>query len=725
MDGPKDSFSPAEKMLSYGAGSLVLPAPSQSSQNPPTVQPSLVDRLVLPPAPSSQPSQMKAVMLFDPRRHKDVPKELQMEFVPAVTFSSQVHMLKPVMTFIDKERMLTDEERRNLIPVGDVKTRPLYQLAPLLGATAACGTMYPVEVTSYPYESYARPDAFRLIGEGFAEGYDGYYYYRQSNKAIRFTTFHLEIQAEIRQLHLHDNSVSTLYRIRVVGIGLRQETLEIPMEKWDSLETKIKELYPAWTLCKETTYKASDLFRRLTGLLLEKSSFSTIITSFDWGWGLKASNQGRRFYHGNLPDCCSEKALLAQLAPAKRTLWLCKAFMVLGVGDLSVTIPMLTYGACAYLDALFCDAGYPLDFAMMVMGNTGFMKTTFCRVLYNVFEKRQTQIHSIRGTAAAMSVLHQEAFDDILIVDDFNLEGSPQDVREKTKNFQALIRAYSDKTPREKYAGNHQVTSYAIRGGLVITGETEVTGQIKSSELRYLRVVLSQQLDGQRLQVFQDDPEIMKHFWSEYIYFLERKYPDLVRRFKVQFPSKRGQMSNIQEPRLRDDYAHLALAWETLMDFLIDANVIKQEDQSKWTAYADQYFAMLVRRQCVEAQKEDPYIRYLKEFWNLIGTGKVTIADNLEIYVENIGRYIGYVEQAKNVYWIKADDMFTQVRNACCERGESLPLTQKEILRQLKEHDLTLYNSGSALMKASSKILGRPRMVVLKIADCESIINQN
>ena len=63
MDGPKDSFSPAEKMLSYGAGSLVLPAPSQSSQNPPTVQPSLVDRLVLPPAPSSQPSQMKAVML--------------------------------------------------------------------------------------------------------------------------------------------------------------------------------------------------------------------------------------------------------------------------------------------------------------------------------------------------------------------------------------------------------------------------------------------------------------------------------------------------------------------------------------------------------------------------------------------------------------------------------------------------------------------------------------
>ena len=724
MDQLKDSHFPSEKMLPQGTSSYVLPSPSQSSENLPAALPSLVDRLVLPAA-SSQPSPKKIVMAFDPRRHKDVPKELQMKDVPAVIRSDQVHMLKPVMTFIDKERMLTDEERRNLIPTGDVKTRPLYQPAPLLGATAACGTMYPVEVSPQPYESYARPDALHLIGEGFFEGYDGYYYGRQSNKAIRFTTFHLKIEAEIHQLHLHDNSVSTLYRIRVFGIGVRQATLEIPMEKWDSLETKIKELYPAWTLCKEATYKASDLFRRLTGLLLEKSSFSPIITSFDWGWGLQASNQGRRFYHGNRSDCCCEKALLEQLAPAKRMLWLTKAFTVLGVGDFSVTVPMLTYGACAYLDALFCDAGYPLDFALMVMGNTGFMKTSLCRVLFNVFEKRQSQIHSIRGTAAAMSVLHQEAFDDILVVDDFNLEGSQQDVKEKAKNFQALIRAYSDKTPREKYAGNHQVTSYAIRGGLVITGETEVTGQIKSSELRYLRVVLSQRLDGQHLQVFQDDPEIMKHFWSEYIYFLERKYPDLVRRFKAQFPSKRGMMADVQEPRLRDDYAHLALAWETLIDFLIDANVINQEDQSKWTAYADQYFAMLVRRQCVEAQKEDPYIRYIKEFWNLIGTGKVTIADNLEIYVENIGRYIGYVEQAKNVYWIKADDMFTQVLNACRERGENLPMTQKEILRQLKEHDLTLYNSGSALMKASSKILGRPRMVVLKIADCESIINQN
>ena len=165
----------------------------------------------------------------------------------------------------------------------------------------------------------------------------------------------------------------------------------------------------------------------------------------------------------------------------------------------------------------------------------------------------------------------------------------------------------------------------------MITGETEVTGQIKSSELRYLRVVLSQRLDGQHLQVFQDDPEIMKHFWSEYIYFLERKYPDLVRRFKAQFPSKRGMMADVQEPRLRDDYAHLALAWETLIDFLIDANVINQEEQSKWTAYADQYFAMLVRRQCVEAQKEDPYIRYIKEFWNLI-----------QFILTAVGGWLGY-----------------------------------------------------------------------------------
>ena len=107
-----------------------------------------------------------------------------------------------------------------------------------------------------------------------------------------------------------------------------------------------------------------------------------------------------------------------------------------------------------------------------------------------------------------------------------------------------------------------------------------------------------------------------------------------------------------------------------------------------------------------------------------MGGGKVAIARNLEIYGGNLGSYLGYEEREKGVYWLKSDELFKCIRNACIDRGENLPLSPKEILRQLKEHDLTLCNQGSTLMKASSKIPGRPRMVVLKIAACESIINQ-
>lgn len=668
----------------------------------------------------------KYPMLFDPRRHNDVPEEMQMKTAPGYTFSDKVRMVKHVMTFVDEAQQVTDADRCNLFySSDDVETKPAYQFAPMLTATPQDRMMYPVEVNPYPNLGYVSPQRFNPIGEGYAAGCNGYYYWSQNNKLVRFTTFLIEITDEIQQLHLHENSVSTIYRLRIFDTSPRQAVIEIPKEKWDSLETKIKEIHPAWCLCKDVTSKASDLFKRLTGILLERSHFNVIIGSSDWGWGLKDEvTHARFFFHGNLNECCCEKALLDRLAPDERKVWLSKAWSVLEVGNPSVTIPMLTYGACAYLDALFCDAGCPLDFALMVMGNTGFLKTTFCRVLYNVFEKRQKQIHSIRGTAAAMRVLHQEAFDDVLVVDDFNLEGSQQEIREKTKNFQALIRAYSDKTPREKYAGNHQVTSYAIRGGLVITGETQVTGQLKSSELRYLRVVFSQRPDGKRLQAFQDNPEIMKHFWSEFIYYLEQNYHDWVQYFKDQFPSKRGLLATVPEPRLRDDYAHLLLAWETLMWFLSSSNVISVEDRPKWTDYASKYFEALVRRQCADAQQEDPYIRYVKELWNLIGTGKVSIARNLEIYVENLANYIGYAEREKGVLWVKADPLFAQVKAAFFERGEHLPLTPMEILRQLKEHNLTSCNQGSTLMRASSKIPGRPRMVVLKVDACEAIVNQ-
>lgn len=670
-----------------------------------------------------EPQKKVAVVKFDPRRCKNVPKEMQLTEVPTVCYSEEMNKHTVALT-ADENEPASDVERCKVVHPEDVEMKPMCQFAPLLRATAAYGMMFSVESNPYPYQTYTTPQWFRPIGEGYLEGCNGYYHYTQSKKLIRFTTFRLEILAEIHQLHLHEGSTSTIYRIRIFGVGAKQATLEIPMEKWDSLEDKIKKLYPAWSICKDATFKASELFKRLTGLLLETSNFPILIGSADWGWGIEDSSKNRLFYHGGLPDCSCKKTLLEQLPPEGKTVWLSKAWSVLDVGDASITIPMLTYGACAYLDAIFGDADYPLDFALMAMGETGFMKTAFCRVLYNVFEERKKQIHSIRGTAAAMTVLHQEAFDDVLVVDDFNLEGSQQEVKEKTKNFQALIRAYSDKTPREKYAGNHQVTSYAIRGGLVITGETEVTGQIKSSELRYLRVIFTERLKGDRLQVFQDTPEIMKHFWSEYIYYLERNYRNLVQYFKDSFPSKRGLLASVKEPRLRDDYAHLVLAWETLMGFLSQAGVIRSEDQSKWTILAAQQFAELVHHQCAEAQKEDPYVRYIKEFWNLIGTGKVAIARNLEIYVGNLGSYLGYEEREKGVYWLKSDELFKCIRNACIDRGENLPLSPKEILRQLKEHDLTLCNQGSTLMKASSKIPGRPRMVVLKIAACESIINQ-
>ena len=81
-----------------------------------------------------------------------------------------------------------------------------------------------------------------------------------------------------------------------------------------------------------------------------------------------------------------------------------------------------------------------------------------------------------------MNVMTEQCLDDVLVIDDFNLEGTRAEVLQKMKLMRGLIRGYSDKTPRTKYGGNDNIKQYKrYRTGYLAV--------IKKSDLSFIGIV--------------------------------------------------------------------------------------------------------------------------------------------------------------------------------------------------------------------------------------------
>ena len=84
-----------------------------------------------------------------------------------------------------------------------------------------------------------------------------------------------------------------------------------------------------------------------------------------------------------------------------------------------------------------------------------------------------------------------------------------------------------------------------------------------------------------------------------------------------------------------------------------------------------------------------------KKFWQLLNTGKLELAENVESYKENLQRYSGYVDK---------ESTDSKVLTAFRDRNEYLPIGLDEILKTLRLKGISRCNKGSNLRKASSKL---------------------
>lgn len=330
-------------------------------------------------------------------------------------------------------------------------------------------------------------------------------------------------------------------------------------------------------------------------------------------------------------------------------------------------MPVLLHSLSAFALTIFEDAGFPIRHSLMLVGASGYKKTSFVRETCALFLPQSERIHSVRSTDAAMNVLLKSSVDDVVVLDDFNFEGSQKEVSDKLKIVRNVIRSISDGVIRAKFENNKKVSEYKPRTLALITGETKMTSQLTSSELRYLKIEMKRPFDGTKLLMFQQNPMILKFLFSEWIRFLEKNYVPCVSWVRNEIPKRRATL-NLNEGRLADAYVQMCLIAQIFQTFIFKS--IKPE----------------------------------------------MLNDSIKNFFD------GYAEG--EVIMLEKDSVYKKIKSAYAERGEFFPASPDEVSKTLKEHNLTICDKGTNLKRPSSKIVGRPRMLALIEKKCLELLDK-
>ena len=568
-------------------------------------------------------------------------------------------------------------------------------------------------------------DHFKDLGDGYFENDDGYYFNDEKSRKHRLTNFVIDSIKIIREVK-SDEDIEEYYEF-VLNVQ-NEEPLHIKVLREKSA-LFMKELeFQTSAIIFEDKHgaKAKAMFKRiLNKVIAQKKSAGEILVDYyykNFGWGVPINNR-RNFYHGGLTNCGASTALTNEFHDINfRANYLRQGFQNFYYGYQEVMFPALIYGLATYMDALFIDANFPLSHSIMLVGKSGYGKTSLARAIFAPLKNENSKIHSVVGTFAAMKNLVNISRDDTLIVDDYNLEGTRQDIAQKNRNLQMLIRVQADKTSPEKYGGDGKVKGAKARGGFVFTGEVAIVNQLLSSELRYLKIFLDKPMTAEMLTNLQINESYWRVLVSEWIRYLESSYQNIVLIIRRLFAQFRHQVQ-FKEARFVDAAIHYQITAEIFSDFLLSAGVMSTEEKSAFVNNVWKIVYNLIQNQTRDAKNREVHIMFATALNDLLNNGRVTIASDTERYVSNLKNYIGY-DNGNGVIMLKKNEIFKAVSEFFAERQEYFPTTADNLPKILFENGLTRKDKNGCLSKAPSLIIERPNMIGLVRANFENLLDQ-
>ena len=284
---------------------------------------------------------------------------------------------------------------------------------------------------------------------------------------------------------------------------------------------------------------------------------------------------------------------------------------------------------------------------------------------------------------------------------------------EKLEN---LVRIFGDGNEKVRSSPSMKLRqSYQISCCPLFLGEDIVGSQ--SSLLRCLLLKLEKgMIDGTRLRVFQEHPEIMQTHLYHFLNICGQNAAQIIHFIRQEFPRQREAFSQmIREPRLVDTAAILQVMAQIILLYADRVGAWSADIQSQM----GEYFRQAILNAAILSESYscelNPVVMYLQALFDLVQNGSITLARSADVYSPT--DHLGYIRNDQ--WWLQSRFVFPEITQYWKKRGVIFPIKERNLYGRMEaagliETDREIVSGREKkLYSRKSSVAGHTRMMVL------------
>lgn len=373
------------------------------------------------------------------------------------------------------------------------------------------------------------------------------------------------------------------------------------------------------------------------------------------------------------------------------------------VAPLDASIPLLSLVYLCPLNEFFRQAGYEPAFISMLVGPTGGMKSTLAALALSHFGEftAKSLPGSFKDTGNALEVKGFALKDTLMVVDDFYPAAQRGDFARMTSTMQTLIRAYGDRTGRNRLSSDIKLREvYIPRGNLLVTGEDIPRLEESGMARLFLLELEPGKVDKEVLSSLQDNTGLLNQAMRGFIEWLIPQTDTLKTTLAQRFVEyrHRAQRDN-QHQRMAETVAWLQIGYEMFIDYAISSGALPDTERQAALDEAMTVFSELEGKQAEVMKADTPVQMFLTALNELLYTERCSCVDVEEdgsmvsSYVSKGSGFIGY--DGPDYYFLIPDITMTVVEDFYNRQGIRFPATKTSLLKQLAYKDLIATSSSA------------------------------
>ena len=380
------------------------------------------------------------------------------------------------------------------------------------------------------------------------------------------------------------------------------------------------------------------------------------------------------------------------------------------VAPQAIMMPLIAYVMSSVLNCFSAKAGKEPKTVIMLYGKTGSMKTTLAQLILSFFGRFDEDNIPMNFRDTPKSILDYcfTLKDCAVVIDDYH-PGSNREQTKQDTTTQALIRGICnreargalDKTGKQRAAKRPQCNAIMTAEYLPNVGESGTTrffsvemkeGKINIPELteyqEYAANGILSHFTFLATEMIKDKYLNKENGEQELIAYLSKLFKDYRELFR-----ETAQKHNFNiRPRLCDDLSNLQIGWKLFCDTLEHHKAISKKENSIMLLNFVNTIIPLAKQQQSITETEQPTQIFLRKISTLIDVGKVNLISRTAIACEKPKNLIGYSDDDN--FYFEPDEAFTAVIKACNDSGEHFPLTQKALIKALKNEGISICSKG-------------------------------